>query len=179
MQNIPGLVVILGSPNDSEGNLSEMGRGRVATGHVEYLARRDAGWKILLTGGYGHHFNTTDKPNAFYAKQILLEQGVPESEIVEFAESKDTVDDALQARRIIQKYKVPALVVVSSDFHLDRVKYIFREIFPHLELSFSGAEYLPGRPREEAENLRSHENKELESLRTTRRSKLMDVALDP
>ena len=76
MQNVPGFIVILGSPNDIEGNLSPIGVGRVEQGYTEYVARRDAGWKILLTGGFGNHFNTTDNPNAYYAQQILFAKGV-------------------------------------------------------------------------------------------------------
>jgi vancomycin permeability regulator SanA len=178
MENLPGLVVILGSPNDQEGNLSEMGQGRVACGLQEYLSRRDAGWKILLTGGFGEHFNTTDKPNAYYAKQILLENGLQESEIVEFAESRDTVDDALQARPIVERYNASALVVVSSDFHIDRVRFIFGEVFPDRNLSFAGADYLKGRSDEERDRLLTHEKAEIASLKKTRRSKLVGVDLD-
>lgn len=178
MTTLPGLIVILGSPNDEAGNLSDMGRGRVTKGFEEYLARRDKGWKILLTGGFGAHFNTTDKPNAYYAQQILHDLGVPTYDIVEFAESRDTVDDALQARPIIEKYQVSALVVVSSDFHLDRVRFIFSTIFPNQKITFSGSDYLASRPLDEQERLVAHEQRELKSLHTVRRSKLVGIALD-
>jgi len=55
--------------------------------------------------------------------------GVPDSAIVEFAVIRDTVD-ALQAHSIVDRYGATFLVVVSSDFHLERVKFIFGEIFP-------------------------------------------------
>lgn len=162
---ISGLVVILGSPNDVHGNLSEMGRGRVALGHSRYLELCDQSFKILLTGGFGEHFNVTDKPNAHYAREILLACGVPREDIVEFAESRNTVDDALQARPIVDHYGVNRLVVVSSDFHMERVKFVFSKVFPDKQLEFSGATFLETRSPEEQKRLLDHESRELTSLR--------------
>ncbi|TMP44657.1 hypothetical protein CWB96_16220 [Pseudoalteromonas citrea] len=178
MIKIPGLVVILGSPNDDSGELSEMGKGRVSKGLEEYLAKRNSGWKLLLTGGFGEHFNMTDHPNAYYAKQILLENNVSAVDIVEFAESSDTVDDALKARPIVDKYSVDSLIVVSSDFHLNRVKFIFGEVFPDKNIAFSASPYLDNIGTEQQAILLNHEKKELESLINFRRSHLVGVDLD-
>lgn len=162
---IKGFVVILGSPNDQYGNLSEMGQGRVALGLTVYHQLSESGYRFLLTGGYGQHFNTTDKPNAFYAQQILLESGVPPHHIVEFAESRNTLDDALQARPIVDRYGAHHLVVISSDFHIERVKYVFSHVFPDKKLEYHGAPYLSSRPAEERSRLEQHELRELSSLR--------------
>ena len=165
MENVPGLIVILGSPNDEKGNLSEMGRGRVQLGYQKYQEHRAAGWRILLTGGFGEHFNTTAKPNAYYAQQILLGLGVPETDIVDFALSRNTVDDALQARKIVEESRCSSLVVVSSDFHIPRVEFVFRSVFPDRLLTFAGAAYLESRQTEDRERLIAHETRELASLR--------------
>jgi hypothetical protein len=163
--SIPGFVVILGSPNDDRGNLSEMGRGRVALGRDIYRHLSDRGYRILLTGGFGEHFNVTDKPNAFYARKILIHDGVPADHIVEFAESRNTVDDALKARPIVERYGAESLIVVSSDFHLERVTFIFNRVFPDRKLEFRGALYLHTRSDEERRGLEQHEARELASLR--------------
>ena len=168
--SIPGFVVILGSPNDAAGVLSPMGQGRVELGRQTYLARRDQGWRLLLTGGFGAHFNTTDKPHAFHARAVLLAAGVPADHIVEFAESRNTVDDALTARPIVDRYCVPRLIVVSSDFHLARASFIFSEVFPDKQLQFLGAPYLATRAPEERERLTAHERRELDNLRAKRTS---------
>jgi uncharacterized SAM-binding protein YcdF (DUF218 family) len=167
---IAGFVVVLGSPNDAAGVLSEIGRGRIELGRQTYLPLRDAGWRMLLTGGFGAHFNTTDNPHAFYARAALLVAGLDEADFVELAVSSNTVDDALQARTIVDKYGVDRLIVVSSDFHLARASYVFSEVFPDKELQFLGAPYLATRPREERERLVAHEKRELESLRARRSS---------
>jgi uncharacterized SAM-binding protein YcdF (DUF218 family) len=161
---LPGLVVVLGSPNDEAGRLSEIGQGRNALGLDLYRHRRADGWKLLLTGGYGDHFNTTPLPHAHYARALMLKKGVPADDIVELAESRNTVDDALTARPIVERHGAPRLLVVSSDFHLARVEFIFRRVFPDRELEFAGAPYLPTRPPEEQTRLRAHEERELANL---------------
>jgi uncharacterized SAM-binding protein YcdF (DUF218 family) len=164
--NIPGFVVILGSPNDEHGNLSEMGRGRVALGREAYQQLSSKGYRILLTGGFGEHFNLTDKPNAFYARELLLRDGVPADHIVEFAESRNTVDDALKARPVVEKYGAKNLIIVSSDFHIERVSFIFSRVFPDRNLEYRGAPYISTRSPEDRKKLEEHEARELASLRS-------------
>lgn len=164
-EQIHGFVVILGSPNDSAGNLSEMGQGRVSLGFETYRNLVGQGYRLLLTGGYGEHFNTTQQPNASYAQRLLLDLGVPAEHIVEFAESCNTVDDALKSRSIVDKYGAEYLLVVSSDFHLGRVQFVFEQVFPDKRVEFLGAPYLESRTPEERERLLAHEARELKSLR--------------
>ncbi len=164
-EQIRGFVVILGSPNDSAGNLSGMGQGRVSLGFETYRKLVAQGYRLLLTGGYGEHFNTTHQPNASYAQKLLLDLGVLADHIVEFAESRNTVDDALKSRPIVDKYGAEHLVVVSSDFHLGRVQFVFEQVFPDKRVEFLGAPYLESRTPEERERLLAHEARELTSLR--------------
>jgi uncharacterized SAM-binding protein YcdF (DUF218 family) len=165
MQNLPGLIVVLGSPNDDQGNLSEMGRGRIELAFQKYTELRPHGWKLLLTGGFGEHFNRTATPNAQYAKQLLTARGVRESDFVEFALSRNTVDDALQSRPIVERHNCPSLLVISSDFHIPRVEFVFQSVFPDRIVAFAGAPYLEARAPVESERLTAHEQKELASLR--------------
>lgn len=163
--SLSGLIVILGSPNDQDGNLSEMGQGRVALGYETYQRLAPSGYRILLTGGFGEHFNKTSKPNAYYAREILISNGVPADDIVEFAESVNTVDDALKSRPIVDRYRAKNLVIISSDFHLERVRFIFSRVFPDLQLEFLGAAYIATRGAEEKIKLEQHEARELASLK--------------
>ena len=41
------------------------------------------GIAVFLTGGFGEHVNVTDKPNAFYARELLNRNGVPADHIVD------------------------------------------------------------------------------------------------
>jgi len=73
-------IVVLGSPNDSAGNLSTMGIERCQQALIEYA--RNPGAKILPTGGWGEHFNTTDHPHGFYVGKYLAAHGVPEGQFL-------------------------------------------------------------------------------------------------
>jgi uncharacterized SAM-binding protein YcdF (DUF218 family) len=156
-----GIIVILGSPNDEQGNLSELAIGRLEQGLAEYRYRK--GYKILCTGGFGEHFNTTDRPHAEYAIRYLLQQGIPEKDILDIAQSRNTVEDALLSKPIIAKSGVRSLIVVSSDFHMERVKYIFQRVFNRYRLTFSASKTSVSLEHYRA--LRGHERRELAKLR--------------
>ena len=164
MKKMPGLLVVLGSPNDDQGIICEMGQGRLTVAYQRFAALKPAGWKLLLTGGFGKHFNRTAAPHAHYAKQALLAQGLHESDFVEYALSKNTVDDALQARPIVVCYDCPNLLVVTSDFHIPRATYIFQSVFPDRTVTFAEAPYLGTIPSEERKRLIAHEQTELANL---------------
>jgi uncharacterized SAM-binding protein YcdF (DUF218 family) len=156
-----GIIIILGSPNDDQGNLSETATGRLAQGLVEL--RHHAGYKILCTGGFGEHFNTTDKPHAFYAVRYLIAEGVSETDILEIVKSRNTVEDALLSQSIITKHGVRSLIIVSSDFHMKRVKHIFKKLFKSHNLTFSSAK--TSFSKERYRSLRNHEKRELDKLK--------------
>lgn len=161
----PGLIVILGAPNDSAGKLSLMAQGRVQLGYELYLRYQAAGYRLLLTGGYGPHFNTTDKPHAYYAWCWLRQFGVSAEAFVEFAESCNTLDDARQAAPIIARAGGQRLLIVTSDFHLARARFVFQRHFPQHELLFFSAPYLTTCPPAEQERLFAHEARALAELR--------------
>lgn len=118
--------MILGATNDADGNLSLMARLRLRHGVLEYKRHRDAGYKILITGGFGAHFNTTDRPHWHYARLFLEnELGVPSDAILpEASESANTVEDFEKAAPIFLKYGFARVVLVTSTFHIARARYI-------------------------------------------------------
>lgn len=162
---VAGLIVILGAPNGDDGQLSLMAQGRVALGYQLYRERHGVGWRLLLTGGFGAHFNRTALPHAYYLQRWLLAHGVPPSDIVEFAHSRHTGEDALLAQPIVERHGVRHLLVVTSDFHLARAEFIFRAVFPTHRLEFVGAPYLPTCSPTEQARLVAHEARRLAELR--------------
>ncbi len=157
MQPVPGLIVILGAPNDEQGKLSSIAVGRAERGYGEYTRLRIAGWKILLTGGFGAHFNTTDKPHAYYVRQHLLALGVPAADIVGWAESRNTIEDGLFSRPLVDRYSVRNLLIVTSDFHYGRAAFVFAHFFPTASRDFALVTYLPECSTAEQETILSHE----------------------
>ena len=153
-------IVILGSPNDGAGNLSSIAIERCEQALVEY--RRTPNAKILPTGGWGKHFNTTDKPHGHYVVQYLTKNGVPAGDILECAESSNTFEDPLCSKPIVERHGITELVVVTSDFHVPRAQFLFKRVFPEMDISFSGAETHLG--AYELCRRREHERKALEQL---------------
>ena len=137
-----GIIVVLGSPNSEDGELYSIAKERCELALAEYARRSD--WKILLTGGYGAHFNTTDQSHAAYLRHYLVKRGVPSQAIVDFAESTNTLQDASLSKPIVLKYRVSEIVVVTSDYHIDRARYVFEREFAdtevHIEFSASQTE---------------------------------------
>ncbi len=162
-----GMIVVLGSPNSEYGELYHIAKERCELALREYGQR--PGWKFLLTGGYGAHFNTTDQPHAAYLKRYLIERGVPDQDIVDFAESENTLEDASRSKRVVLKYGVGEICVVTSDYHLDRARYVFEREFADTEvrIKFSVSET----DEEECEiDLVSQKKHEREALTRLRQS---------
>jgi uncharacterized SAM-binding protein YcdF (DUF218 family) len=98
-----GIIVVLGSPNSDTGLLSEIALNRLNCAISFYFNNPD--YKILCTGGFGTHFNTTQVPHARYAIQYLIENHIDEADITQFALSSNTIEDAILAKSIIDTYK--------------------------------------------------------------------------
>jgi uncharacterized SAM-binding protein YcdF (DUF218 family) len=130
-------IVVLGSPNDGDGALSSIARERCGQALTEY--QKHPGARILPTGGWGPHFNTTPKPHGDYIREYLQTLGVPDVAFVECAESSNTIEDAKLSRPIVERHGFRKLIVVTSDFHLARAQFLFRQGFSDLEIEFSAS----------------------------------------
>lgn len=127
-----GIIIILGHMNNERGGLSSIAKERLRKG----IRELKIGYKLLLTGGFGEHFNKTKKPHAYYSKQFLLKERVSDNDILGFVSSSNSVEDAKKSKLIVDRYGIKKIVVITSDFHLKRVKFIFEHIFVGYELSF-------------------------------------------
>ena len=130
-------IVALGSLNDESGKLSSIAIERCDQALKEY--RNIPGAKILPTGGWGQHFNTTEKPHGYYVREYLLANGVPSDDVLECAESSNTIEDAALSKTILERHDINELIVVTSDFHISRAQFLFEKAYPDTRLSFSGA----------------------------------------
>ena len=155
-----GVIILLGAPNDKKGRLSNIARERCDQAILEY--RKHPKYKILPMGGFGSHFNVTDKPHAYYSSCYLISKGVPEEDILEFGESSNTVEDAELSWSIIQKYGVERVIVVTSDFHMQRARVIFEKRFSEIAIMF--AESKTRLSQKELDKLKLKEKKALSRL---------------
>jgi hypothetical protein len=98
------IIVILGAYNNAQGELSEIAISRLNKGIEVFKKHKEA--KIILTGGCGDHFNPTSIPHAFYYKQYLLSKNIPNEVILNFVDSKFTLEDAMLTKKITDKLTV-------------------------------------------------------------------------
>ena len=112
------ILLLLGSPNDEKGELSQIALDRINYAYDIYKSNGDI--KLLCTGGFGEHFNTTNLPHAHYAQKALLEKGALQKDFLPFVLSSNTYEDFEIAKQTIEKNAPDLLVVVTSDFHIER-----------------------------------------------------------
>jgi uncharacterized SAM-binding protein YcdF (DUF218 family) len=133
------LLIVLGSTNDRRGNISRVGLGRLTRG-LE-LIEAFPHLKLLLTGGFSKGEKISEYPYAYYARHFMLSNGVAPDRILEPALSRDTIEDAKLALAIIEGKPFDEFIIVTSDFHMDRAKYIFEKVFCGRILSFEAVHY--------------------------------------
>ena len=152
------VLIVLGSLNSPSGKLSDISKSR-----LNYCANLyKKGNLVLCTGGWGDHFNTSANSHASYAKNYLLEKGISEDDFLDFALSGHTVDDAVKIKPIISNIEAIKFTIITSDYHLNRVTLIFKEILEGYNMNFIGVN--SNLPKEEFDTAVAHEQKAIASI---------------
>lgn len=122
------VVVVLAAPNDEDGVLSPMAVERlaVAVGELD----RDPAARLVLTGGFGSQFNTTRQAHWRYAWAWLAARGVPADRVLARLETRHSYDDVLFLHDLAGRVPLRRVVVVTSDYHADRVGFLLRHLLP-------------------------------------------------
>jgi uncharacterized SAM-binding protein YcdF (DUF218 family) len=130
----PPILVVLGAPNDEHGRLLAVARGRAETALREYRANPRT--RLILTGGFGAHFNVTERPHFDHVARYLTGHGVAESAIIGRLATTHTAEDAEQtAAFVAERGPGSPIRVVTSDFHLARARLLFeRSLGPRADL---------------------------------------------
>ncbi|WP_299808241.1 YdcF family protein [uncultured Shewanella sp.] len=128
------VIIVLGSPNDNLGNLSDIALSRCQAAFEQYQQWPDS--KLLLTGGFGEHFNQTNTAHALYCQAYLIDRGISKSAFTNIALSRFTFEDATLSKPIIEEHGFDELCLVTSEFHLPRAKLIFSGLFPNLSFHY-------------------------------------------
>ena len=156
----PDIIIVLGAGNDTDGNLTDMAISRARGALREH--RKRPGSKLLLTGGYGS-FNRAEKPHAYYVAEYLLKQGVDREDILDYAVSAHTVEDAVLSRRILEAYPVGSICVVTSEAHIERTRLIFDHFFDPRKIAFVATP--DALPPDQLQLFRDHEADRIETIR--------------
>ena len=153
------VIVVLGSPNFPDGTLGPIALDRLL-GCLSIFDPKQH--KILCTGGFGPHFNTSPIAHANYLKNYLIEQGVPSAAFLPLALSSNTVEDAVISLSILKQHEYKNLLILTSEYHLVRVEFIFSEILKDFYLNFKAVTHHS--MDDLLEPLIQHENLAMEQL---------------
>lgn len=83
--------------------------------------------KIYISGGSGEVFNQKDKESAIL-KDYLMKLGIPDSDIVIETESKNTFENAVEARKMLKpETKKDTYLLITSAFHMRRAEACFKK----------------------------------------------------
>lgn len=152
-------LVVLGSPNSEDGSLEYIALDRLNYCLDVFDPTNNY---IICAGGFGEHFNTTKNPHATYAMKYLMDKGVENESFLEPALSANTVEDAVMTKKIMLHHNLDSLVVITSDYHVERVKLIFDEILAPFTIEYKGVEH--DISNVEKEKLLAHEKKAIDGI---------------
>ncbi len=162
------LLVVLGSTVGSDGVLSKIAVERLDAAFDLIPALADP--RIVLTGGFGAHFNRTARAYSLYAQEYLVCKGLDPKKISALVPSLDTVEDATLTVRIVDFLNPGKLIVLTSDFHLERVRHIFGLVFSGRVIEYFSVPHVADDLSMRA--LMETEKRELSNLRETGGSSL-------
>ncbi|TGE85771.1 YdcF family protein [Pseudoalteromonas sp. KS88] len=130
-------IIVLGSPNCKSGELSKIAKSRCDKAFQLYT--QNPSCKVLCTGGFGEHFNTSPFAHGELTKDYLIKQGISRNAFLDVALSRFTFEDATMSLPILTANNIKKATVVSSEFHIKRVEYVFSNLISHIELNYLAA----------------------------------------
>ena len=153
------VLIILAHAVDKKGKLSLIAKERLEKG-LEVFHKLNID-KIQLTGGTGINFNQTKKPFYYYSKKYLVSKGINKEIFFPGVDSQNTVKDAIFSRRNIDNENT--VIVVTSDYHMKRVKFIFKKVFKRYKIKFYSSKTKID--KEQLKKLKEHEKLALKRLK--------------
>lgn len=114
------VIVVLGAAVWEGGIPSPSLRRRILYA-IELIHRKKAGI-LILTGGVGKY----PPSEAQVMRQIALEQGIHENQIILDEQAKSTLESAIICTQILQENQWNNILIVSDYYHLLRAVLLFR-----------------------------------------------------
>ena len=103
---------------------------------ASFLRTEGDDYTVVTTGGFGS-FNESFTPHWVLMKKNLIALGVHEDVISAGVHSSGTYQDAIGVARIVNENpEMSDVAVVSSDYHIARVRKIFGHFLPFVEIRF-------------------------------------------
>ena len=123
----PEGIIVLGGVIDTSGPGDEIGLDEAAERLVlvPELARRYPNARVLLSGGTGAEGGTAE---AKFAARLLENLGVARSRITLEDRSRNTLENAVFSKMIIQPKSADRWLLVTSAYHMPRAIGVFRKV---------------------------------------------------
>ena len=129
------IIIVLGRGIKEDGSLPPDPRSRVEKA-VE-LYQKGVAPLIIMSGAWTYHFAIQPKwSEATAMKKYAIELGVPAAAIIEESKSMDTIGNVYFTKQQISALdreslhgKFDDIVVVASDDHMPRIRYLFEKIY--------------------------------------------------
>jgi hypothetical protein len=151
---MPDLIIVLGHFDDTV-HLTSTGRERLDAGMALHRARTRRGSMLTVTGC------AQGRPRTLEVQAYLsLYDATP----VDLIDSHNTAEDAYLTEALVVKYAPARLVVVTSDYHVERSRFIFEQVFTRLPVEMCPVPHVTS--EDERCTLNAHESHALEALRT-------------
>ena len=83
---------------------------------------------IIVTGGNVFKQQENVKAESWYISELLQEWGVHKSAILTEGDSRNTRENALETKKIMQQYNFKTSLLVTSAFHMPRASSTFRAV---------------------------------------------------
>ena len=121
-------IIVLGNKLLPNGDLSQT-----------LINRLDKTFELYNTGNYdyiivsGGKVDNNEYTEAYQMKRYLIKLKIPANKIIKEERSRDTIENAVECQKIIDNLDVQEITIVTSDFHLERVKHVFNDFFQYVK----------------------------------------------
>lgn len=121
-EKMSSIIIILGYKNESDGTLHPISQQRAnkAFAVAQEFSSRSQAVKLLCTGGFGDAFNQTDTSHGSIVQTYLEDLGLHKQLFLPIAASQNTYEDGKLCAELLHDMTVNNLILVTSDFHIQR-----------------------------------------------------------
>lgn len=91
------------------------------------LVREGVGDKLVIVGGSGDLFNQTKRESVFL-RQFAIDFGIPANSILIDPDSRNTYENAVNARKIMEEHGLRSSILITSALHMPRSMGCFRSV---------------------------------------------------
>lgn len=123
------VIIVLGRGIEDDGSLPPDPKARV--GKATELYKDGVAPFVIMSGAWTYHFDIhPNRSESKAMKEYAVELGIPEYALIEESKSMDTIGNVYFTKKdIIEQRGFKDIVVVASDDHMPRVKYLFEKIY--------------------------------------------------